>query len=140
MIVRTLLWSLWLPVGIAVVLAVGDFSYGIYDERPLELLVGAIVFWFPLMWLLFWFPLMWLLGMPLTLAVQLIHRRSPILALAVAAMCAPISVIAYFLSVPLPSFLNSLFGAALGWLVVVSLYLAILICQRALGRKTMGGP
>ena len=82
-----------------------------------------------------WFPLMWLLGMPLTLAVQLIHRRSRILAFAVAAICAPISVTAYFLSVPLPSFANSLFGAALAWLVVILLFLAILIsqfCRRAI--------
>ena len=35
LIARTVLWSLWLPVSIAVVFAVGDFSYGIYDDRPL---------------------------------------------------------------------------------------------------------
>ena len=126
MIFRTFVWSLWLPISLAVVFSVGDFSYGIYDERRFELFTSA---------LLSWFPLMWLLGMPLTLAVQIIHRRSRILAFAVAAICTPISVTAYFLSVPLPSFANSLFGAALAWLVVILLFPAILIsrfCRRAM--------
>ena len=134
LIFRTCLWSLWLPVSITIVFALGDFSFGIYDERPLELLPWAIGSWL---------PIMWLLGMPLTLAVQLLHRRSRIPALAVATICAPISVNAYFLSVPLPSFLNTLFGAVLAWVVVVTLFLGIPIrhvCQRAMGRKKMGGP
>ena len=74
--------------------------------------------------IVYWLPLMWVLGMPLAIAVQLIYRvsgasrRSAILAFAVAAIAAPISVYAYFLSVPLPSFLNTLFGAALAWLAL----------------------
>lgn len=116
MAIRTSLWSLWLPIGIEVVFALGDFSYGIYDDRPLENFISLITFLF---------PLMWLLGMPLTLAVQLIHRRSRTLAFAVAAICAPLSVAAFFLSVPLPSFLNTLFGAALAWLMLGLLYLRI---------------
>ena len=118
MIARTALWSLWLPVSIATVFTVGDFSYGIYDDRPLEHFLTMIVYWL---------PLMWVLGMPLTIAVQLIYRvsgasrRSGILAFAVAVIAAPISVYAYFLSVPLPSFLNTLFGAALAWLALALL-------------------
>ena len=128
LIIRTCLWSWWLPVSIGVVFAAGDFSFGIHDDRPLENFVRMIVFLF---------PLMWLLGMPLTLAVQLIHRRSRMLAFAVAAVCAPLSVWAFFLSVPLPSFLNTLFGAALAWLVLLLLWLSIAIyrvCQRAMRR------
>ena len=128
LIIRTCLWSWWLPVGIGVVFAAGDFSFGIYDDRPLENFVRMIVFLF---------PLMWLLGIPLTLAVQLIHRRSRMLAFAVAAVCAPLSVWAFFLSVPLPTFPITLFGAALAWLVLLLLWLGIAIyrvCQRAIGR------
>ncbi|MDE0002763.1 MAG: hypothetical protein OXQ29_08720, partial [Rhodospirillaceae bacterium] len=97
MIARTVLCSFWLPVCIAAVFAVGDFSYGIYDDRPLEHFLTMVVYWL---------PLMWALGMPLTIAVQLIYhvsgasRRSGILAFAVAVIAAPISVYAYFLSVP----------------------------------------
>ena len=98
----------------------GDFSFGIYDDRPLELIVGLITFLF---------PLMWLLGIPLTVAVLLLYRRSRLLAVAVAAFCAPISVTAFFLSVPLPSFLNTLFGATLAWTVLALLYLGKRIHQ-----------
>ena len=120
MIARVILWSLWLPVSILVVFAVGDFSFGVYDERPFALLISTIFLWL---------PLMWLLGVPLTVAVQLTHRRSRILAVGVAAFCAPISVAAYILSVPLPSFLNSLLGALLAWLVVLSLYFVVLFSK-----------
>ena len=113
-----MVWSLWLPISIEIVFAFIDVSYGIYDGRPMERFISS---------LLFVYPLMWVLGMPLTIAVQLIHRRSRILAFAVAAICAPISLMAYYLSVPLPSFLNTQFGAALAWLVVLMLYLAILL-------------
>ena len=129
LITRTALWSLWLPVSIAAVFAVGDFSYGIYDNRPLELVLTMIVNWL---------PLMWVLGMPLTVAVQLIYRvsganrRSGIFAFAVAAITAPISVYAYFLSVPLPSFLNTLFGAALAWLAFA------LLCVERMIRRVRG--
>ena len=124
LIARTVLWSLWLPVSVEVVFAVGDFSYGIYDDRPLEFFLTIIVYWL---------PLMWVLGMPLTIAVQLIYRvsgasrGSGILAFAVAAITAPISVYAYFLSVPLPSFLNTLFGAALAWLAAALLCVGMMI-------------
>ena len=118
MIVRTLIGSLWLPVSILIVFAFGDFSFGIYDGRPLQIFVSLIVYMF---------PLMWVLGMPLTVAVQLIHRRSRVLGIATAAVSAPVSVTAYFLSVPLPSFLNTLFGAALAWLVLLFVYLAFLL-------------
>ena len=111
---RICLLSIWLPVSILIVFSVGDFSFGIYDDRPLELIVGLITFLF---------PLMWLLGIPLTVAVLLLYRRSRLLAVAVAALCAPISVTAFFLSVPLPSFLNTLLGAALAWMAVALLYL-----------------
>ena len=129
LIVRTVLCSLWLPIGIAVVSAVGDFSYGSYNDRPLALFLTTIVYWL---------PLMWLLGMPLTIAVQLIYRvsganrRSGILSFAVAAITAPISVYAYFLSVPLPSFLNTLFGAALAWLAFA------LLCVESMIRRVRG--
>ena len=128
-IARTALWSLWLPVSIAAVFAVGDFSYGIYDDRPLELFLTMIVYWL---------PLMWVLGMPLIVAVQLIYRvsganrRSGIFAVAVTAIAAPISVYAYFLSVPLPSFLNTLFGAALAWLALA------LLCVGRVIRRVRG--
>lgn len=112
--------SSWLPVSILIVFTVGDFSFGIYDDRPLELIVGLTTFLF---------PLMWLLGIPLTVAVLLLYRRSRLLAVAVAALCAPISVTAFFLSVPLPSFLNTLFGAALAWTVLALLYLGKRIHQ-----------
>jgi len=118
LIARTVLCSFWLPVCIAVVFAVGDFSYGIYDDRPLEFFLTMIFYWL---------PLMWVLGMPLIVAVQLIYRvsganrRSGIFAFAVTAIAAPVSVYAYFLSVPLPSFLNTLFGAALAWLALALL-------------------
>ena len=120
MIARTILWSLWLPISILVVFAVGDFSFGIYDDRPFALLTSTVFLWF---------PLMWLLGVPLTVALQMIHCRSRILAFAVAMLCAPISVAAYFLSVPMPSFLNSLFGALLAWLVVGLMYSVALISK-----------
>lgn len=129
LIARTALWSLWLPFSIAVVFAVGNFSYGIYDDRPLVLFLTTIVCWL---------PLMWVLGMPLTIAVQLIYRisgasrRSGIMAFAVAAIAAPISVYAYFLSVPLPSFLNTLFGAALAWLALA------LLCVGRMIRRVLG--
>lgn len=129
LIARTALWSLWLPFSIAVVFAVGNFSYGIYDDRPLVLFLTTIVYWL---------PLMWVLGMPLTIAVQLIYRisgasrRSGIMAFAVAAIAAPISVYAYFLSVPLPSFLNTLFGAALAWLALA------LLCVGRMIRRVLG--
>ena len=106
---RTFVWSLWLPVSLEVVFALGDFSFGIYDDRPLQLFTG----------MLFFFPLMWVLGMPLTLAVLLIARRSRPVAVAVAAVCGPISIVAFYLSVPLPSFLNTLLGAVPAWLVVL---------------------
>ena len=105
---------MWLPIGIAIVFWFGDFSFGIYDQRPMARLLSAM---------LFLFPLMWLLGVPLTLAVILIHRRSRAWAFAVALFSVPISVYAYFLSVPLPGFLNTLFGAAVAWLVLLSMYL-----------------
>ena len=120
-----MVWSLWLPISIEIVFAFVDVSYGIYDGRPMERFISS---------LLFFYTLMWVLGMPLTIAVQLIHRRSRILAFAVAAICAPISLMAYYLSVPLPSFLNTLFGAALAWLVVLMLNLAILL--RWIRRRT----
>ena len=129
LIARTALWSLWLPFGIAVVFAIGNFSYGIYDDRPLVLFLTTIVYWL---------PLMWVLGMPLTIAVQLIYRisdasrRSGIMAFAVAAIAAPISVYAHFLSVPLPSFLNTLFGAALAWLALA------LLCVGRMIRRVLG--
>ncbi len=106
---RTFVWSLWLPVSLEVVFALGDFSFGIYDDQPLQLFTGMLMS----------FPLMWVLGMPLTLAVLLIARRSRPLAVAVAAVCGPISVVAFYLSVPLPSFLNTLLGAVPAWLVVL---------------------
>ena len=86
----------------------------------------------------YWLPLMWVLGMPLTIAVQLIYRvsgasrRSGILAFGVAAIAAPISVYAFFLSVPLPSFLNTLFGAALAWLALA------LLCVGRVIRRVRG--
>lgn len=129
LIARTALWSLWLPFSIAVVFAIGNFSYGIYDDRPLVLFLTTIVYWL---------PLMWVLGMPLTIAVQLIYRisgasrRSGIMAFAVAAIAAPISVYAYLLSVPLPSFLNTLFGAALAWLALA------LLCVGRMIRRVLG--
>ena len=88
--------------------------------------------------IVYWLPLIWVLGMPLTIAVQLIYhvsgasRRSGILAFAVAVIAAPISVYAYFLSVPLPSFLNTLFGAALAWLALA------LLCVGRMIRRFQG--
>ena len=123
LIVQTMLWSLWLPISIEIVFAVGDFSYGVNDHNPLGLL-------FAMAQLL---PLMWLLGVPLTLAVLLLYRRSRELACAVALFSAPLSVVAFFLSVPLPSFLNTLFGAALAWLALSALYLVDL--RRWLSRR-----
>ena len=108
----TISCSLWLPVCILVVFALGDFSFGIYDDRPIESLLSI-------------FMLMWPFGIPLALAVQLIYRRSRILAFVVAAVCAPISVTAYFLGLPLPSFANSLLGALLAWFVLVVFYLVM---------------
>ncbi len=113
-----MVWSLWLPISIEIAFAFVDVSYGIYDGRPMERFISS---------LLYFYPLMWVLGMPLTIAVQLIHRHSRILAYVIAAICVPISLFAFYLSVPLPSFLNSLFGAALAWLVVLILYLAMLL-------------
>ena len=107
---RTFVWSLWLPVSLEVVFALGDFSFGIYDDRPLQLFTSGM---------LSFFPLMWVLGMPLTLAVLPIARRSRAVAVAVAAVCGPISIFAFSLSVPLPSFLNTLLGAVPAWLVVL---------------------
>ena len=64
------------------------------------------------------FLFMWLFGIPLTSAVLLLHARSQALAWGVALVCAPLSVGAFFLSVPLPSFANTLLGAVPAWLVV----------------------
>lgn len=79
LIARTALWSLWLPFSIAVVFAVGSFSYGIYDDRPLVLFLTTIVYW-----------------------------------------------------LPLPSFLNTLFGAALAWLALA------LLCVGRMIRRVLG--
>ena len=107
---RTFVWSLWLPWSLALWFALGDFSFGIYDNRPLQLFTSGM---------LSLFPLMWVLGMPFTLAVLLIARRSRPVAVAVAAVCGPILIVAFYLSVPLPSFLNTLLGAVPAWLVVL---------------------
>ena len=106
LLVRTLVGAFWLPLAVLAVFMVGDYSMG-----PVAIGLGQ---------LLPFVVLMWLLGIPLALAVLLIHRRKPGLAWVTALICAPLSVFAFYLSVPLPSFLNTLFGAALGWIVLAS--------------------
>lgn len=117
LLVRTCLGALWLPLGLTLVFVAGDFPTGVIDQLALALTL--------------WFFLMWLLGLPLALAVLLIYQRSRMLAWATALICAPVSIFFYYLSVPLPSFLNTLFGAVLAWLALAMLYLALLTGKAA---------
>ena len=125
LLVRTCLGALWLPLGLTLVFIAGDFPTGVNGQLALALLL--------------WFPLMWLLGLPLTLAVLLMYRRSRVLAWVTALICAPVSIFFYYLSVPLPSFLNTLFGAALAWFALALLHLALLSGKAARALRRSGG-
>ena len=108
---KTLLGAAWLPVCIAVVFAVGDFDFG-PDGLPHWMTLAAF------------FLLMWLFGMPLAFAVRTLLRHSVALAYGVAVVGAPLSVWMFFLSVPLPSFLNASLVGLLAWLVAGCIALA----------------
>lgn len=120
LLARTCLGALWLPIGLILVFIANAIAPA-----------GDA--------LLLWFPLMWLLGLPLALAVLLMHRRSRVLAWATALICAPVSIFFYYLSVPLPSFLNTLFGAALAWLALTLPHLALLSGKAARALRRSGG-
>lgn len=99
---KALLCSGWLPAGIAAVFAVGDFDTGPLGP-PLPMVAAFAL-------------LMWLFGIPLAFAVRSLLRHSKPLAWFVAAAAAPLSVLMFFLSVPLPSFANALVPGLLAWL------------------------
>ena len=108
---KTLLSAAWLPVCIAVVFAVGDFDFG-PDGLPRWTTLAAF------------FVLMWLFGMPLAFAVRTLLQHSVPLAYGVAVVGAPLSAWMFFLSVPLPSFLNASLVGLLAWLVAGCIALA----------------
>ncbi|WP_446831516.1 hypothetical protein [Candidatus Foliamicus sp.] len=111
---RTLVGALWLPLALAVVLTLFSvLSGGIRYPGPFFL---VRMLWSHM-------GLLWLLGIPLALAFLLIRRRDPELAGATAVICVPVSLFFWLLDQPLPHPLNTLFGAALGWIVLALLYL-----------------
>ena len=108
---RVLLCAGWLPFGIAVVFAAGDFDAGPAGSPPWPSLVA-------------FFALMWLFGIPLVFAVRMLLRRSWLLAWAIAVAGALLSLLMFFLSVPLPSFANAAVPGVLAWLVAGCVALA----------------
>ena len=99
-LVRTVLFALWLPV---VVLVVSLLRFGLEGMVTMDAmsLVQLVVFGWPS-------------GIPLTLAVLLLHRRVQLLAYVCAVVLAPFSVLAFIL--------GGLFGPfVLAYVLVVSL-------------------
>ena len=108
---KTLLGACWLPVCLAAVFAAGDFDFG-PASRPSWMAVAGLGL------------LMWLFGLPLALSVRVLRRHSAALAWSVAVTGMPLSVWLFFLSVPLPSFLNATVPGLLalllaGWVALV---------------------
>ena len=108
---RALLCAGWLPFGIAVVFAVGGF-----DAKPAELPPWPIFIAF--------FALMWLFGIPLAFAVRALLRHSQLLGWCVAIAGVSLSLWMFFLSVPLPSFVNAAVPGVLAWLAAGCVALA----------------
>ena len=99
-LVRAILFALWLPV---VVLVVSLLRFGLEGMVTMDAmsLVQLVVFGWPS-------------GIPLTLAVLLLHRRVQLLAYVCAVVLAPFSVLAFIL--------GGLFGPfVLAYVLVVSL-------------------
>ena len=100
---KALLLSGWLPVGIAVTFAVGNFDTGPSGSPSLVVILT-------------FFAMMWAFGVPLAFAVRTLLRYSKSLAWGVGVLGASLSVGMFFLSVPLPSFANAIVPGVLAWL------------------------
>jgi hypothetical protein len=77
--IRTILYSLWLPL-LVVGVSVARFGFQFISSGP------------DLNQFLILFALTWPAAVPLTLAVRLIHRRSPVLAIVCALVLGPIAL------------------------------------------------
>ena len=77
--IRTILYSLWLPI-LVVAIAVVRFGFQFVLSGP------------DLNQFLVLFALAWPAAVPLTLAVRLVHRRSPVLAIVCALVLGPVAL------------------------------------------------